>query len=259
MKKLTTERPVAGVLPSQMVWNRSPPGRSVTHLVSFAEGEVHVSNQNTLAWSSRGMGVDVVHSYGPSDLDPAFVARNRQILTQPQGSGYWLWKPYVIGRVLDTEAHEDDIVVYVDSGASIRSHLQPLIDLARERDLVLFENDHINRYKMSPRMLHAFGVETEQEQERWLSQKQLNAAFLVMRNTPETRNFIRTWLEHCEDPVKLVGDEQDPITIEHRHDQAILSYLAHSTPQIPKFIYPDESDLPVVNRHFFHQHRRRTL
>ena len=39
--------------------------------------------------------VDQHYSYGPNDLDKGFIEKNKEILKQKRGNGYWLWKPYI--------------------------------------------------------------------------------------------------------------------------------------------------------------------
>ena len=60
-------------------------------------------------------GVDRVYMYSVSDIDPEFREKNRHILSQPRGNGYWLWKPYFIARTLRL-LQEGDYLVYCDAG-----------------------------------------------------------------------------------------------------------------------------------------------
>lgn len=56
--------------------------------------------------------------YGPQDLDDEFKTRFKDILNLPHGSGYWIWKVYIINRKLD-EIKEGDILIYLDAGCTI--------------------------------------------------------------------------------------------------------------------------------------------
>lgn len=49
--------------------------------------------------TARQWGADRVIEYTPGDIDPAFRAANREILDNPRGGGYYLWKPYVLSLI----------------------------------------------------------------------------------------------------------------------------------------------------------------
>ena len=39
---------------------------------------------------------DYKHVFNTQDIDNEFYQKNIEILKQPKGAGYWLWKPYFI-------------------------------------------------------------------------------------------------------------------------------------------------------------------
>ena len=61
-------------------------------------------------------GADEVREYSAKDIDANFYAKNKLILDQKRGAGYWLWKPYIIKDALSA-VNDGDYVFYVDSGA----------------------------------------------------------------------------------------------------------------------------------------------
>lgn len=70
--------------------------------------------------------VDKVISYSPKDIDMEFRKKNASILSQDRGNGFWLWKPYIIKKTLDS-LHENDYLIYLDSGAFYMNNVQYLI------------------------------------------------------------------------------------------------------------------------------------
>ena len=58
---------------------------------------------------------DYKHVFNTQDIDNEFYQKNIEILKQPKGAGYWLWKPYFINKVL-SEVNDGDVVFYVDAG-----------------------------------------------------------------------------------------------------------------------------------------------
>ena len=69
-------------------------------------------------------GADKVREYSPKDIPADFYEKNKFILDQPRGAGYWLWKPLIIKDAL-SNVDEGDYVFYVDSGAFYINNAPP--------------------------------------------------------------------------------------------------------------------------------------
>ena len=86
--------------------------------------------------------------------------------------------------------------------------------------------------------------------------RQLFGTFAAFRNNKFTRQFVREWLELCENPHALTdspSSDEHPDFLVHRHDQAIFSLLSIK--------YKDhftKLNMEEVGRYFYH-HRRRTI
>ena len=65
------------------------------YLINYAN-ITHYNSQkgNSQSGLSNG-GFDEVFSYNYSDIDDEFKEKNKHILEQPRGAGFWLWKPYI--------------------------------------------------------------------------------------------------------------------------------------------------------------------
>ena len=60
--------------------------------------------------------VDEYYSYSPKDIDKKFKEKNKDILSQKRGNGYWLWKPYFILKTFKEKLKEGDYLIYTDAG-----------------------------------------------------------------------------------------------------------------------------------------------
>ena len=69
-------------------------------LVNYADRRFYQAQQRNCASALRVGGFSTCAALRRADLDPAFVERNRRTLSARRGAGYWLWKPYVIAKVL---------------------------------------------------------------------------------------------------------------------------------------------------------------
>ena len=204
------------------------------YLVSYADGpEVFHRNQNALTASALNKGVDFFLNYKKGHLDKEFLEKNKGLFSQKKGAGYWLWKPWIILKTLQT-VPENAIVIYADSGFVFHSPLHPLIDLAAEHPIILVDYDpslHGNLGQITKReTLVKMGCDTP----AFRKGKHLWAAFGIFQNTPESRAFVKRWLDYCCDNSILTDTPsmlpEYPEFRGHAHDESILSTLYNLEP-----------------------------
>lgn len=205
------------------------------HLVSYADQNMTLAqkrlcqsyNLQHTALSKKGVMPRAPLSYSEqlwnaSYLDGVFFRENKKILTAARGAGFWLWKPYVIKKVLDL-AFMDDIVMYCDAGIEIRGDISGLLDLNEQ--ILLFANEwrHIDwckRSVLASMLPNWWNPENQQAQ----------ASVILIRKNAFTVEFVNEWLLWCQLPHFIDDEpsrvENTPEFREHRHDQAILTNLA---------------------------------
>lgn len=206
------------------------------YLISFATPNFYKS-QRKLNRSALKFGIDQCISFKFKDLKKTeFYRKNKKVLDQKRGAGYWLWKPYLILNTL-LKVQEGDIVIYSDSGVEIIKDLKPLTDICQSRDGLMFfqvhnQDDryggrHINRMWTKRDCFVLMGADTE---EYYNSGQVAGSPQLYLKNEKNIR-FVQEWLSYCEDPIILTdkpntcGLDNLPEFIEHRHDQSVLSIL----------------------------------
>lgn len=190
----------------------------------FEDSRIRLNN------SARKYGIDSIRSYDFEELrSTSFYEDNREILDQPTGMGYWLWKPYIILEALKSVA-EGDIVVYSDSGIEIIAPLDPLLTICQDQAPVLLfgngDDDNATWTKRDCFMLMGC------DQESFWKSPQCDAAFCLFRRSDLTMQFVSEWLGYCRDPRILTdihntsGKRDLPDFIAHRRDQSVISLLA---------------------------------
>jgi hypothetical protein len=194
----------------------------VTHLTTYSDASMSIAAR-ICAESGKKNGIDRVWSWTDAAIrQTEFYEQNKAILDQPRGSGYWLWKPYII---LDTlqRAKDGEIVVYADAGIEFIAPVKHITD-RMDKDVWLFGNlyQHVHWCKADiiDRILGTGWVLDEKI-------KQVQASVILVRNTKAAREFITHWLIDCQEPG-LIDDSPSklpnhPEFREHRHDQAILT------------------------------------
>ena len=147
------------------------------------------------------------------------------LLKHSRGYGYWVWKSYLIKKVLQG-LNENDILIYVDAGCTINKH-------GRKR---LHEYDAILQNSLFG--ILSFQLQfTESQYTKRLTLERLSgdpnalqciSGVILMRKCFHSLFIISLW-EAAGSVYELVDDtitkEEHPEFIEHRHDQSCLSIL----------------------------------
>ena len=197
-----------------------------TYYVTYAD-EAFNRQAKISCWLARRFGnFDGVIHKTPASIDTDFKIQNQNILNLNRGGGYWLWKPYIIARLL-AEIRHGDVILYVDAGAHLirspRRFLQFFID--SRQDVGAFELPLIERQWTKSICFNRIVPDRNED----MNTNQLQASFIIIKKTEKSVNFINEYLQYCKDPMLLLDDTEDqPITsnfIAHRHDQSIFSLL----------------------------------
>jgi hypothetical protein len=224
--------------------------KTLNWCISFGDGAVYEANTNFITSMSANNGFDVIINYRKRHIDQEFYQKNKEILDQPRGAGYWLWKPYIILKTLQ-KMDEGDFLFYQDSGLVLLNTPFPYIELINNSglDILLLKNAHTNRQYIKKEAFLFMEMD-----EKYRDFIQLDASFIVIKNTERSRKFIQQWLEYCQYKNiitdKKAEQEEYPDMIDHRHDQAILTLTYYKKPE--GILLVDKGD-DILH------HRRRTM
>jgi len=200
-----------------------------TLLISYATGAFRPS-QDRLNLSGLANGANQVRSYSPVDIfGTPFYDKNKGILKEGRGAGYWLWKPYIILDALNS-LEDGDVVLYCDAGIEVISPLSDLISVClSSSDVGLFNcGDFVNKEWTKRDCFVFMGC----DESKYWEGRHLNAGIQVYRNSEKSRLFVMQYLSYCEDrrilsdDPNVCGDDNLVGFRAHRHDQSVLSILA---------------------------------
>jgi hypothetical protein len=198
-------------------------------LVNYSHNSHYYSQINNSKSGKEIGGFDEIMSYKFEDLDVDFTNKNKHILSQSRGAGYWIWKPHIILKTLSM-VDDGDIVFYCDSGITFIRPIDELINILDETEekLLLFDLvSHLNKQWTKRDCFHYIGLDFEP----YLSQSQLLASYIIMRKNKFVVDFMNEWLKFSED-YRIITDSMNECGlpnyeefVDHRHDQSILSLL----------------------------------
>lgn len=202
--------------------------------LSYASGNF-IQARDELCKSALAVGFCEARARGFEHLEVDFVDQNQKILSESRGAGYWLWKPQIILQELKTLNH-GDLLVYSDAGRSsyyqFRRFPNKLAVEAREKGFLLGPTicQHGPMSKWTKR--DAF-VLMNMDRPEIYELPPIQATWSFWTNSKESTDFLEKWLSYCSDPRILTDMENTQgfnnlsDFVDHRHDQSILTLLAH--------------------------------
>jgi hypothetical protein len=208
-----------------------------TILVTFAGAsdpqlDAHLREaQRALAASAPVGEIDEIICWDRARLAATrFYQQNREVLEQPRGCGFWLWKPYIILEAVK-RAGPADAVVYWDVGRlrgnRFTRSVLPLVRWCREHGGMLPGVPIFPQQEWTKRdCFYYMGC----DERRYWRACQMQATFSIWSGSAASE-FVSEWLRWCCDR-RCLTDEPNQCGLpnltgfkDHRHDQSILSNL----------------------------------
>lgn len=197
--------------------------------INYADLKYRKTQRFNSATAMHKGKVDKVISYSPKDMEPEFIEKNRKILGQGRGNGYWLWKPYFIQRALE-ELNENDYLIYLDSGAFYINDVKYLID-QMEKDnqyIMVFEVPFKERWYTKRDVF----VYMNCDKPEYTDTNQRMATMILMKKSDMAVRFVDEWLYLCQqediitDAPNHLGRNNYSGFVDNRHDQSVFSVLS---------------------------------
>jgi hypothetical protein len=192
--------------------------------------------QSQVANAESGIKIgkfDDAISYNIDTLDEDFKVKNAHILSQPRGAGYWIWKPHIILKTLNT-LKDNDIVFYSDSGAIFIDSAQPLINLCNDSKLgiITFHLDPVPTNKETVQTKRdTFILMKCDDNDKIKNSYARHGGFSIWKKNAFTLEFLKEYQAYCEDE-RIVTDLPNTCGQPnysdfrvHRHDQSVFSLL----------------------------------
>jgi|LakMenE01Jun11ns_1017448.scaffolds.fasta_scaffold9768502_2 hypothetical protein len=194
---------------------------------------------------------------------PSYI-KSSPLFYSNKGGGFWLWKPYVIDKVL-SEIDEGDIIVYSDSGNELLNSYKwnEYLNMLKKYDSIFFQyrnnfdygwNKFNSEYNDSSKL--KFWTKKKAvdhyknlflSDDEWLEKSKICAGFIFIKKNKNSQDLIKEWLNNMLFFPQIVCDlfENEKINqiegfSQHRHDQSILSALVRYYQKSNKILILDE-------------------
>jgi len=198
------------------------------HLICYGSGR-YVQAQKRLVRIAESMGFASITAYDRAAVrDTPFYEKNRKILSQSRGDGYWLWKSYLILKALEG-VKDGDAVFYCDVGDRIKPGIKGKIEavLGANNGIYLCRGTGTNGRWTKRDCFVLMGCDSEQYWDKF----QVEAGTMAWVKCERSFQILREWQQWCTNEQAVtdtpnVHGENLPGFMDHRHDQSIMSLLA---------------------------------
>jgi len=201
--------------------------------LSFASGRFYGALDRIRREAEAFQLFDGIKTIRDTDLlenDPQFASTHGDFIRQNhRGFGYWIWKSYLVKKMMHEDMEEGDVLLYADSGCVLQlsglERMKEYLEMARtsEHGVVSFalEGQLEKKWTKQDVFEHLGPVDYES--------RQIMATTFLMRKCKASMDFVDRWYATCCH-YRLLDDSPSitpnhPEFSEHRHDQSIFSML----------------------------------
>lgn len=200
-------------------------------LINYANDAFKESQKLNTKTGEEVGGFDRVIEYSPKDINKRFYEKNKEILSQLRGGGYWLWKPYIILKTLQRkDVKKGDFIFYADSGSYFINKIDYLLLLCEKynQDIIPFANKKgFTEGEWTKR--DAF-ILMGLDEKKYLNTPHIWTGFILVKKSNFSIKFFKEFIHYARDK-RIITDS--PSTLgedykcfkENRHDQSIFSLL----------------------------------
>jgi hypothetical protein len=219
--------------------------------MSFGSTNHYTKSLRRIGIGAKSMDVfHKIHLFTEKHFDPEFIAKHGHFIRKnKRGYGYWIWKPYLVHKVI-TDIADNDILVYADAGCTFntagRDRLLEYIKMCQgEEANVSFQIGHTDKHWCKMDLIHKIEAENRDITENG----QLIATTFIIRKCPAMVALVEKWYQLAQD-YHMLDDSPSILPnaqgfIEHRHDQSIFSLLRKKG---KSQILPDETWHPELRQ-----------
>jgi hypothetical protein len=198
------------------------------NLVTYANTKYQERQFNLINYAKNLNIFDQLFFYSDSWLKKTeYYKKNKFILDQERGGGFWCWKPYVIYETLN-KLNNNDVAFYIDCGdifsKNIIEYVNPILE---KENCLLLGGGFPNKCYTKRDVFFLMQCDLPE----FHNVIQLECGIQMWKKTDISMKIIEEWMHYSQD-YRIITDapnecglENYNTFIDNRHDQSILTNL----------------------------------
>jgi hypothetical protein len=205
------------------------------HFITFGDDNFKKSRERICQEAKNTNWFNTVKYYTNNDYDLNFYNKNKKILNNEIGGGFWIWKPYFIKQKMD-EINDGDYLIYLDSGFTINKNgyerFKQYIEIVTCNDNGIIGFQYTNNFFQEKNwnineIFDYFNVTNNTD---IINTPQICAGIQIIQKKPKSIEIINKWYNVINDNILLFtnhyNNNQDISYFkDNRHDQSIQSVI----------------------------------
>ena len=209
------------------------------HFITYGNHRFKNSKDRLLQEAQEFGAFKTMTGYGPGFMSREFMEKHKDVLTQPRGGGYWIWRPSLLLEALN-KIEDGEFLVYLDAGCKLnpygKKRFYEYIDMIDNSDYGI----------MSFQMSGNLGQGNLEKENKWTNKEIFNylneptdgahantgqflGGILVMKKNQHLLKIINLLIKALDDDQLMYTDHystnQHPQFKENRHEQSLFSLL----------------------------------
>lgn len=204
------------------------------HFITYSDKNFALSKKR-IQKEAKEFGIfSTIKAYDPSDLPNWFCKKYADILSQPRGGGYWIWRPIVVNDTFQ-KMDDGDYLLFMDAGSTFNKEGMPrfyeYIKMLDDSGYGVFSfqmNGGLGeRAWTTKEVFNCLNIDINGEHA--LSGQHVGGIFIIKKNE-HGKKFMEEYMKVILDNALLCTDYyndkgQGSYFSDHRHEQSFTSLL----------------------------------
>lgn len=200
---------------------------------TYADQNFKNAKERLVSQANRLKIFHTIKSYGPDDLDFDFLEKYKDILKNPKGGGFWIWRYHLIDKYFQ-KMKDGDILIYLDAGCHFnmkaKSRLYDYIKIVKDSKFGILSfqmENQLEKWWTVKEIFDYFNIKSDSEIG---NTGQYLGGILFIKKCEHSINYIKKMLKILEENQNLFTDyyndkNQEKYFKDNRHEQSVSSVL----------------------------------
>lgn len=205
------------------------------HFITYGDDNFKKSRERICKEAENTKWFSTIKYYTNNDYSLDFYNKNKDILDNKVGGGFWIWKPYFIKKHLDL-INDNDYLVYLDSGCTINKdgykRFKEYLDIVKNHNTGIIAFQYTNNYFTEKvwNTNEIFNYFNVKDNKKIIDSFQILGGVQIIQKKQTSVEIINKWYSVITDNINLFtnyyNENQDKSYFkDNRHDQSVQSVI----------------------------------